>query len=100
MRYARIEDGVIQELLLACGEEELIALSELGAFPDHALFVPCPEGYSLGDLYEDGTFQRADGTEPFSIPEPDPAPTLEEDLMAMAVDHEYRITLLELGVLE
>lgn len=27
-----------------------------------------------------------------------PAPTAESDLMDMAVDHEYRITLLELGV--
>ena len=26
-------------------------------------------------------------------------PTTEEDLMAMAVDHEYRLTLLELGVI-
>ena len=26
------------------------------------------------------------------------APTTEEDLMYMAVDHEYRLTLLELGV--
>lgn len=34
-------------------------------------------------------------------PEPEPAveePTAEEDLLAMAVDHEYRITLLELGL--
>lgn len=27
-------------------------------------------------------------------------PTSDEDLMAMAVDHEYRITLLELGITE
>lgn len=27
-----------------------------------------------------------------------PVPTAESDLMDMAVDHEYRITLLELGV--
>lgn len=100
MRYARIEDGVIQEILLARGEEELIALSELGVFPDHALFVPCPEGYSLGDLYEEGTFRKADGTEPSVFPEPAPVPTLEDDLMAMAIDHEYRLTLLELGVME
>lgn len=29
---------------------------------------------------------------------PAPAPTTEEDLMSMAIDHEYRLTLLELGV--
>lgn len=32
-------------------------------------------------------------------PEPEPEPTTEEDLMSMAVDHEYRLTLLELGVI-
>ena len=37
------------------------------------------------------------------IPEPETeevVPTAEDDLMAMAVDHEYRITLLELGISE
>ena len=34
------------------------------------------------------------------IPEPEPAePTEQEDLDAMMIDHEYRITLLELGVI-
>lgn len=33
-------------------------------------------------------------------PEPDPQPTAEEDRDAMLVDHEYRLTLLELGVTE
>lgn len=32
--------------------------------------------------------------------EPDPRPTAEEDRDAMLVDHEYRLTLLELGVTE
>lgn len=31
---------------------------------------------------------------------PDPEPTAEEDLMSMTVDHEYRITMLELGLTE
>ena len=31
---------------------------------------------------------------------PDPEPTAEEDLMSMTVDHEYRITMLELGITE
>lgn len=30
----------------------------------------------------------------------DPEPTAEEDLMSMTVDHEYRITMLELGITE
>ncbi len=36
-----------------------------------------------------------------SLPEPAPAqPTPQEDTEAMMVDHEYRLTLLELGVTE
>lgn len=41
---------------------------------------------------------------PGIVPEPGPMPeqepTAEEDLMQMAVDHELRITMLELGVVE
>lgn len=39
---------------------------------------------------------------PASLPEPEPEPaaTEEEDRDAMLVDHEYRLTLLELGVTE
>jgi hypothetical protein len=35
------------------------------------------------------------------VPEPEPVehvPTIEEDTTAMLVDHEYRLTLLELGL--
>ena len=33
-------------------------------------------------------------------PEPGPEPSESDDLAAMTVDHEYRLTLLELGVTE
>lgn len=33
-------------------------------------------------------------------PEPEPAPTPGEDMDALLVDHEYRLTLLELGIWE
>ena len=33
-------------------------------------------------------------------PEPEPEPTAQADTDAMLVDHEYRLTLLELGVTE
>ena len=40
-------------------------------------------------------------TEDGTVPEPEtPAPAVEDDLAALMVDHEYRITLLELGVAE
>ena len=32
--------------------------------------------------------------------EPEPEPTAQEDAEAMLVDHEYRLTLLELGIVE
>ena len=39
--------------------------------------------------------------DPLPQPEPELAePNAEEDLQAMAVDHEYRLTLLELGLTE
>lgn len=40
------------------------------------------------------------GTVPDPEPEPVAEPTEEEDLSAMAVDHEYRLMLLELGLTE
>ena len=40
----------------------------------------------------------AQGEIPTPEPEPDPGPTAEDDLLEMAIDHEYRITLLELGL--
>lgn len=37
--------------------------------------------------------------DPLPNPEPQPTePTVEEDTLSMIVDHEYRLTLLELGV--
>lgn len=38
------------------------------------------------------------GTIPEPMPEPEPEPTEADDTAAMLVDHEYRLTLLELGV--
>lgn len=42
----------------------------------------------------------APGTLPEPEPEPEPEPTEAEDTAAMLVDHEYRLTLLELGLTE
>ena len=44
-------------------------------------------------------YQEILGELGIAVPEPEPEPTTEEDLMSMAVDHEYRLTLLELGVI-
>ena len=40
------------------------------------------------------------GTIPEPEPEPEPEPTAQDDNDAMLVDHEYRLTLLELGLVE
>lgn len=42
----------------------------------------------------------APGTIPEPEPEPEPEPTAQDDTDAMLVDHEYRLTLLELGLTE
>ncbi|MGI6498146.1 MAG: hypothetical protein ACOX0U_04910 [Oscillospiraceae bacterium] len=101
MRYARIEGNAIQDVLILDGEAALQTLIHLNAFPENVLFVPCPRGYSAGDIYEAGVFERKDGSEiPAPPPEPTPETTTEDDLMSMAIDHEYRLALLELGGLE
>lgn len=93
----------------------------VGRFPPSVLFVEAPDyvregwGYDAskegderflqpqppdGWLYdlESGTFYKEGDAAPSKT---DPEPTTEEqitDLQAMAVDYEYRLTLLELGV--
>ena len=57
----------------------------------------CAVGDTLWTIEDgEGCYTVAeDGT----VPEPEPpAPAAEDDLAALMVDHEYRITLLELGV--
>lgn len=56
-----------------------------------------PDGDVTEYRYENGEFIH----EPQPTPEPQPTePTAEEDALSMIVDHEYRLTLLELGVTE
>lgn len=51
-------------------------------------------GYA-GLILEDGVLV---GIDPIERPENPGEPTAADDLTALAVDHEYRITLLELGI--
>lgn len=59
-----------------------------------------PSTFPFIDVEVDG--QVVTSISPGIVPEPEPAPepepTAEEDLMNMAVDHELRLSLLELGV--
>lgn len=78
-----------------------------GVLPDGWAIVPDSletPNYPFGSV----TVENVDGTPtvtawtPGSIPEPEPdpepEPTAQADTDAMLVDHEYRLTLLELGV--
>ena len=57
----------------------------VGAFPDG----------NVGDYkYINGEYVHD------PLPKPEKKPTVEEDTLSMIVDHEYRLTLLELGVTE
>ena len=59
------------------------------------------DGVMLGDMvpWEELPDMSEPGA-PNPEPIPDPIPTAQEDNDAMLVDHEYRITMLELGITE
>ncbi len=80
---------------------------------------PAPATGVINLYRDDGFLLRTDNTEDYlrqtfaggvltltNTPEPAPAepaaaePTAQEDMDAMLIDHEYRLTLLELGVTE
>lgn len=60
----------------------------------------CQVGDTLWTI-EDGetSYTVAEG-EALKKPEVDTTPSAEDDLSALVVDHEYRLTLLELGITE
>lgn len=53
----------------------------------------------LRQTFAGGVLTLTNAPEPMPEPEPGPPePTTENDLMNLTIDHEYRLTLLELGV--
>jgi hypothetical protein len=55
-----------------------------------------PKGNLADYRYVSGKFVH----DPLPVPEePAPAPTAQDDIDALMVDHEYRLTLLELGLI-
>lgn len=79
MKYAVITGTTCTNIIAATAEyAEKIGAVELAA------------GFGIGDIYDSGEWKH---------PEPPPyEPTITDNLSAMAVDHEYRLTLLELGL--
>lgn len=64
--------------------------------------VVIPETFPFVDIVTDGqkVVSMTAGVVPDPEPEPDPEPNESDDLAAMTVDHEYHLTLLELGLSE
>lgn len=84
-------------LNLADDRRILSATYERFAAPGMPLVDELPEGDIYEYIYnEDGTYTH----DPLPKPEVDDTPTGAEDTAAMLVDHEYRLTLLELGLTE
>ena len=61
-----------------------------------------PASFPFVDItVENGVVKSINGAEvPETEPEPKPEHTAQDDVDAMIVDHEYRLTLIELGVTE
>lgn len=59
-----------------------------------------PSTFPFIDIEVDGQVVTSisSGVVPEPEPMPDPEPTAEEDLMNMAVDHELRLSMLEIGM--
>lgn len=79
MRYAKIIDNVCVNVTET---DESYAMS--------AGLVKLKNGFWVGDYF--------DGTKWSHSNPVDEAAQQEKDLLSMAIDHEYRLTLLELGV--
>ena len=60
----------------------------------------CAVGDTLWTIEERETCYTVAEGEALKKPEVDTTPSAEDDLSALVVDHEYRLTLLELGITE
>ena len=54
----------------------------------------------LRQTFENGVLTLTNEPEPEPVPEREDSPSFADDTVAMLVDHEYRLTLLELGISE
>ena len=60
----------------------------------------CAVGDTLWTIEDGETCYTVAEGEALKQPEVDTTPSAEDDLSALVVDHEYRLTLLELGITE
>lgn len=82
MRYAEIKNGVCVNIMLSSAE-----------FAQKKGWVELPDRFGVGDLFDGETWTSA-------RIEIETEPTEEDDTASMLIDHEYRLTLLELGLTE
>ena len=82
-------------LNLDADDRILSATYESYAVPGMPIVDTLPDGDITDYKYIDDSYVHD------PLPKPGPAePTAEEDALSMIVDHEYRLTMLELGVTE
>jgi hypothetical protein len=90
VKWVRIENGIVREII-----PEAATIPSVAHWYGEEFAAQCVE--APNEVEQNWTY-RAGNFSPPALPSP-PEPTAENDLLAMSVDHEYRITLLELGVL-
>lgn len=91
MKTVRLQHNVVAEII------------PWYALPVDAWYPPefCDQCREAPDEVQQG-YAYGSETGAYTAPEAEqePEPTAEEDLAALVIDHEYRLTLLELGVTE
>ena len=84
MRCVRIRNGVVAEIIPDYAMPVVEWYGEMFA----AQCVEAPDEVGQRWRFDSGVF----------LPPAEPEPTHEEDIDALLVDHEYRLTLVELGI--
>ena len=79
MRFAEVIDSVCVNTVKAT---EAYALA--------TGLIPLKDGFGIGDFFDGAKWSHSNPA--------DDAAQQEKDLLSMAIDHEYRLTLLELGI--
>lgn len=96
MTYAVKKNDFIVNMIVAHSSQ----VEELGTALGAELIDPKKYGLTIGDYWNGTNWTRnVDGEQVVLEPVGD-EPSEEDDTAAMLVDHEYRLTLLELGLTE
>ena len=96
MTYAVKKDDFIVNMIVAHSSQ----VEELGTALGAELIDPKKYGLTIGDYWNGTNWTRnVDGEQVVLEPVGD-EPSEADDTAAMLVDHEYRLTLLELGLTE